>query len=180
MDATLGDPQQVTEQAVQESLARARDAVAEPAERAKEAALARAAEAEASEAAARFQALSQAAEAGELRERLGALEEREQRRASRIRARIERRAKAAALILKLVAWMLVLASMLVGAAAFLPDQFGWLPAWSLPRLKIASVVVLGLSGITLIRGKSVGEWIDRWREASIKRHLQDEGLDESE
>lgn len=179
MDTTLGDPQRVSEAAVQVSLIRAREAAAEPAEQAKNAALVRAEEAEAAEASARFQALTQSGEAGELRNRLEVLEVREQTRADCIRARIDRRARLVASSLKFTAVILVLASLVVGVVAFFPDRFGWLPNWSLLGFKIASVIVLVFSSITLLVGRSVAEWIDGWRDSTITRQLREEGLEEN-
>lgn len=176
MDVTFGDPQNLSEHAVQSALSRARQVAASPAEGARDEALARAESAENMEVQSRFDAAQSAAEALELRRRLDVLEERQRRRESRIRTRIARWATVAAISAKVVAAAMVLASIVVGVGSFFPNWVRWLPGAESDWMRGAALVAFLLGVVTLWRGRSIVEWIEHLRDRAIVRALDRSGV----
>lgn len=176
MDITFGDPHNVSENTIRTALQRARDAAAEPAEAAREKAVARAELAENEEVHARFKAEQSQAEARELRERLDALEERNASTEAAIRRRITKRAKRLATCAKVVAAIVVAASIVIGVGSVFPSLTGWIPGGASDGLKIGGLLAFLLGIGTLWKGKSVTEWIEHWRDAAIRRALIKAGL----
>ena len=178
MDATYGDPRNITEATITTALGRAREAAAKPAEDARDQAMARAAQAEAHEVEARFDAEQSHAESRELRDRVARLEAQNARTESSIRNRIARRASAIAVTAKAVAAIIVFASVIVGAGSYFAAASDWLPAWSSPWIRGGALVGFLLGIVTLWRGKSVTEWIENWRDRAIARALVKAGIED--
>ncbi len=172
MEVTLGDPRKVTEGAIKTALAKARETAAEPATKAREAALERANRAEAGEVESRFEAETERAQARDLAERVAALEDRNKKQESRIRQRIEHRVNIAVRAMKAVSILVVVASVVVGACSIFPGTESALPKSAWLALRIAAAIALVLGGVTLWRGQSIREWVERGGDRSVQRALQ--------
>lgn len=170
MDATLGDPLRVTEKAIQEALSNARQKVVAPAAEERDAALARADELEKADTESRFDAEAQKAENEDMRRTLRNFERRIARSEEYIRGQVTRRYARIAFAAKLLAWLVVVGSVVVTVVSLVPETRERLPGspwlWT-----TAAVVAACLSGVTLMRGGSVVEWINNIRDSAIEKAL---------
>lgn len=177
MDTTLGDPSRVSAKAIQEALQRARDLIAEPATKGRQAAEKRAAQAEHNEAEARFNAAQEEITNQELKNEVDRLKTQRQR----IRDGIENRATKSARIAVWTLRLLGLALIVVGTVSVIPDVDSHLNTALSWVLRGAGVIVVVLSALSLFSGGSMHSWIEKvghaLRTRLVARGLNRHGFD---
>lgn len=179
MDVTFGNPARVTEESVEATLAKAREAASAQAIRERDDALARVEAAESAEASSRFDATRQAAEAEALQTRVESLEQRERQRVDLLKARYARTVDRAIAVVKALAIILLFASAIVVVATYVPALSAWFVAPIEGLLRGAGGLVALVSILALWRGDSVSGLLERLRNWMLARRLRREGLSDS-